>query len=92
MSTEERLLRLENAFSILVELARSTDERMDELLAAQANSEAKIAALADAQLNTERALTTLAERVTELAEAQTHIDRRLDALIDIIRAGRTGQA
>ncbi len=91
MSIEERVLRLENAFTILVELAQSTDERMDDLIAAQVNSEAKIAALADAQIQTEGALKTLTQRVTELTDAQAHTDRRLDALIDIMREARGDQ-
>lgn len=103
MSSEERLARLEDAFTLLIqmsqnmdervdELSHRTDERMDELIAAQANAEAKIAALADAQIRTEDALQVLTQRVTELVDTQAHTDRRLDALIDIIREGRTGQA
>jgi hypothetical protein len=41
----------------------------------------KINILIDAQIKTEESLVTL-------AESQTHTDRRLDALIDIIRGGR----
>lgn len=43
--------------------------------------EDKINILLNAQIKTEESLVTL-------AEAQTHTDRRLDALIDIIRGGR----
>ena len=39
--------------------------------------------LIDAQIRNE-------ERFALLAESQTHTDRRLDALIDIIREGRNG--
>ncbi len=97
MTAEERLLRLENAFATLaelaanqngriarleesfltlVELARRSDERVDQhqewinqLGAAQAESERKIAALAD---------------------AQAHTDQRLDGLIDIVRGQHDG--
>ncbi|HEX8472881.1 MAG TPA: hypothetical protein VF666_02520 [Pyrinomonadaceae bacterium] len=86
---------------------------IDELARAQVNSEAKIAALADAQIRTEDALaqlsasqsridmvmTILAEKMSELAEAQAklaesqiHTDRRLDALIDIVKEGRNGRS
>lgn len=110
MTTEERLLRLENSFSSLselaakseantaqlIELARNADERMDdhekwinELGAAQANSEARIAALADAQIKTEAVITSLGQKVDSLAQqvgeltaAQSATDRRLNALID----------
>jgi hypothetical protein len=59
---------------------------------AQANSEAKIAALADAQIKTEEALVKLAEAHTKLAESQAHTDQRLDALIDIVREFRNGKS
>jgi hypothetical protein len=32
------------------------------------------------------------ERFAQLAESQSHTDRRLDALIDIIREGRNGKS
>jgi hypothetical protein len=97
MSNEERITRLEQSFVMLTELARNADERLDGLAEAQANTEARVAALADAQIRTEdrlAELTTtisgLATAMTTLAEAQTHTDRRLDALIDIISEGRRG--
>ena len=99
MSTEDRILRLENAmstlaemaadqqrrtsrleesFTVLIDLVRRHDDRMDEfreglkeLRAAQAESERKIGALAD---------------------AQAHTDKKLDALIDIVRDQRNGQS
>jgi hypothetical protein len=45
----------------------------------------KITILIDAQLRNE-------ERFAKLAESQAHTDRRLDALIDIIRDGRNGKS
>ena len=99
MSTEERLARLENAFVNLTRLAESLDERLNTQLSwinllgeAQTNSEAKIAALADAQIKTEDALVKLTEAHTKLAESQAHTDRRLDALIDIVRELRNGKS
>jgi chromosome segregation ATPase len=113
MSTEERFARLENAFLTLTRLAESLDDRLNTQLTwinslgeAQANSEAKIAAVADAQIKTEDALVKLAEAHTKLAESQaklaesqaklaesqTHTDRRLDALIDIVRELRNGKS
>ena len=105
MTTEERLLRLENSFNtlaelaaqseartatltelmtqsqartdMLVELVRGINERsethttwINELGAAQANSEHKIAALVDAQIKTEEALQRLTEKVDRLADAR----------------------
>ncbi len=99
MTNEERLKNLGDISDLLVKLARNAHQRLDDLSEAQANSEAKIAALADAQIRTEAALETLsgsvtnmaekvgvlADRMAELAAAQTHTDQRLDALIDIVR-------
>lgn len=97
MSQEERLTRLEQSFVLLTQLANSVDERMDTLAEAQANTEVKIAALADAQIRAEdqireltQTVTGLTKAMTTLAESQTHTDRRLDALIDIISQGRQG--
>lgn len=103
MSLEERTASLENALAILVRLAQDLDERLNiqlswinQLGEAQANSEAKIAALADAQIQTEETMRDLAARTdatfARLAESQAHTDRRLDALIDIVREGRGGNS
>ena len=99
MGTEGRVARLENAFLTLTRLAESLDERMNTQLSwinmlgeAQANSEGKIAALADAQIRTEDALIKLTEAHTKLAASQAHTDQRLDALIDIVRELRNGKS
>jgi hypothetical protein len=67
---------------------------INQLSEAQANSDAKIAALADAQIRTEETIRDLAARtdaaLVRLAESQVHTDQRLDALIDIVREGRGG--
>ncbi len=85
MSTEDRLLRLENSFNTLVELARSADERMEtqqgwinQLGAAQTSLEEKMAALVDAQIQTERAITRLSDKVDALTD-------KVDALAEIQR-------
>ncbi len=83
MATEaERITRLEQAFVALTDLLQKMDARadrhetwIDELHAAQANTDAKLAALTDAQIQTEAAL-------RRLADAQTRTDERLNALID----------
>jgi hypothetical protein len=94
MANEERLLRLENSFVTLVELLENHGERFDglagahaELAAAQANSEAKIAALADAQIRTEGALEslagkmeTLAGRVVEVTEKEVELAANMSTL------------
>ena len=45
----------------------------------------KFDAMIDAQLRTDEAL-------AKLAESQAHTDKRLDALIDMVRQGRNGKA
>ena len=96
MSDGERLTNLEEFVRLMMQWTLRAEERMDELREAQANSEAKIAALADAQIKTEEAMARLADAQARaehrLAEAQTHTDRRLDALIDIVRGTREGNS
>ncbi|HLL76319.1 MAG TPA: hypothetical protein VK421_13795 [Pyrinomonadaceae bacterium] len=82
---------LAEASSRLHERMEEIAERMEEIAAAHANSEVKIAALADAQIKTEGVVASLSERMNELAAAQTHTEQRLDALIDIVREMREGR-
>lgn len=74
---QRRTARLEESFVTLVELVRGHDESIDELKAARAESERKFAELADAMKG--------------MADAQAHADRRVDALIDIVREWRNGR-
>lgn len=99
MSDDERVTNLQEFARLIMQWARQTEERLDvwaermnELSAAQANSEAKIAALADAQIRTETVVSALGEQMRELAAAQTHTYQRLDALIDIVRGMRQGDS
>jgi hypothetical protein len=71
MTPEERLDRLERITKLIVRAGLR--ERKD--------TREKIDALINSHIQTQEAL-------TKLAEAQAHTDRRLDALIDIIREGR----
>jgi chromosome segregation ATPase len=93
---QRRVTGLEESRAMLVELLGSHHDGITEMRAAQANADAKIAALADAQIRTEAAMERGNERVrtalAQLAESQTHTDQRLDALIDIVRGGRNGQS
>ncbi len=76
------------------ERAAKADTRIDRMervlmLAIRANQRERketregINALVAAQTHTE-------ESLAKLAESQTHTDKRLDALIDIVQAGRNG--
>lgn len=70
MSTEDRVLRLENSFNMLVELARTQSERMDEY-------ERRSGELAEAQKQTEAHISVLAEVMSELGRAQTRTEAAL---------------
>ena len=79
------MTHMQESFVMLVELARSHDEGLDELRtmqvelsAAQAESERKIAALADAHIRTEEAL--------------AHLTEKVDVIIDIIQGGLNGRS
>lgn len=52
----------------------------------------KINILIDAQIKNEESFARNEERFALLAESQIHTDRRLDALINIIREGRNGDS
>jgi uncharacterized coiled-coil protein SlyX len=70
MTTEERLLRLENAFTTLVELARNIDERLDDQ---------------DSRINTvETNLSALSDIVAEVAKNQKRTDEQLNNLAALI--------
>jgi predicted transcriptional regulator len=82
MSIEERVLHLEKYFTMLVELARSSNERMDEF-------DSKLNALAEAQTRTEANLSALTSIVGDT-------EKRLDRLAEIVERhiveGHNGQS
>jgi hypothetical protein len=83
--TEERLDRLERIAKLLVRAglrARRELRQQDD----------KITIMMDAQIKNEERFARLAQAQIELAESQAHTDRRLDALIDIVREGRNGKS
>jgi peptidoglycan hydrolase CwlO-like protein len=105
MAEDERIKNLQEFAGLMMQWVQRAEERMNEfregmnefregmneLRAAQANSEAKIAALADAQIRTEAVVSALGEQMRELAATQAHSDQRLDALIDIVRGMNQGE-
>ena len=85
MTSEQRLDRLERIAKLVVRAgvhARRREREQDE----------KINIIIDAQVKNEERFAKLAEAQTELAISQAHTDRRLDALIDIIREQRNGKS
>ena len=61
--TQRRVTRLEESYVTVVELLRSHHDGITEMRTAQANTDAKIAALADAQIHSERKLNELIDIV-----------------------------
>jgi predicted nuclease with TOPRIM domain len=70
-----RLQRLEDAFVQLVDLARTTDERLDAISTSQSRLEDVQTRLAEAQARTE-------SRLAELADAQARTESTLVQLAD----------
>jgi site-specific recombinase len=96
MTVEERVLRLESAFVTLTRMAEQMDARLDRGDERASDFDAKLEALADAQIRTEdalartnEALRALTVKVEALTDAQQHTDGRLSALIDIVQGGRS---
>ena len=84
-NTEERLDRLERIAKLLVRAGLRARREMRQ-------QDDKITIMIDAQIKNEERFAKLAQAQTELAESQTHTDRRLDALIDIVKEGRNGKS
>ena len=82
---EERLDRLERIAKLLVRAGLRARREMRY-------QDDKITIMIDAQIKNEERFAKLAEVQTELAESQAHADRRLDALIDIVKEGRNGKS
>ena len=75
---EERLDRLERIARLLVRAGLRARREMRQ-------QDDKITIMMDAQLKNE-------ERFAALAESQKHADRRLEALMEIIKEGRNGKS
>lgn len=75
---EERLDRLERIAKLLVRAGLRARRELRQ-------QDDKITIMMDAQLKNE-------ERFAELAESQKHTDRKLDALIDILKDGRNSKS
>ncbi len=78
MTPEQRLDRLERIAKLFVRAGLRARSNLRDM-------DEKFGMLVSAQLANE-------ERFAKLAESQAHTDRRLDALIDIVREGRNGNS
>ena len=83
-NVEERLDRLERIARLLVRAGLRARREMRQ-------QDDKITIMMDAQIKNEERFAKLAQSQADLAEAQAHTDRRLEALIDIVKEGRNGK-
>jgi DNA repair exonuclease SbcCD ATPase subunit len=86
---DERLNRLENIVTRLAELTANSVENINSQFAVLTDAHIR---LEEAQRRTEEAQRRTEEAFVRLAESQAHTDKRLDALIDIVREGRNGKS
>lgn len=83
---ENTARQIEYLGNALVALTEAHEQTREELAKSHARTMESLSELAEAQAQTQGAL-------KGLAESQAHSDRRLDALIDIVRGGKdTGQS
>lgn len=85
MTPEQRFDRIERIVKLMVQAglrARSQIREQGE----------KMNMIIDLQVQNEERFGRNEERFARLAEAQAHTDRRLDALIDIVREDRNGRS
>ncbi len=92
MTPEQRLDRLERIAKLFVNAGlrarrdvRGHDYKINHLVDLQIQNEERFAKLAESHAN-------LAASQANLAESQANTNRRLDALIDIVRDGRNGDS
>jgi pyruvate-formate lyase len=83
--TEETLDRLERIAKLLVRAGLRARREMRQ-------QDDKITIMIDAQIKNEERFAKLAQAQTELAESQANTDRRLEALLEIVKEGRNGKA
>ncbi|HEY0321981.1 MAG TPA: hypothetical protein VGC66_13565 [Pyrinomonadaceae bacterium] len=86
---DERLNRLENIVTRLAEVTVNSIETINSQFAILTDAHIR---LEEAQRRTEEAQRRTEEAFARLAESQAHTDKRLDALIDIVREGRNGKS
>jgi hypothetical protein len=82
--TEETFDRVERIAKLLVRAGLRARREMRQ-------QDDKITIMIDAQIKNEERFAKLAQAQTELAEALAHTDRRLEALIEIVKEGRNGK-
>lgn len=85
MTPEQKFDRLERIVKLMVKAGLRARSQMRE----QGD---RIKMIIEYQMQNEERFGRNEERFAKLAEAQAHTDRRLDALIEIVREGRNGRS
>ncbi len=85
MTPEQRFDRLERIVKLMVKAGLRARGQMRE-------QGEKLNMIIDFQVQNEERFGKNEERFAKLAEAQSHTDRRLDVLIDIVRQDRNGRS
>ncbi len=92
MTPEQKFDRLERIVKLMVKAGlrarsqmREQGDRINMIIEYQMQNEERFG-------RNEERFERNEERFAKLAEAQAHTDRRLDALIDIVREGRNGRS
>lgn len=95
MTNEE----IQKTMEFIIKQQESFSENMEQLRESHAKGEARLSRLEAAFVNLYTTVTEIGKaqkeltgKVSELAEAQTHTDQRLNVLIDILNEGRNGKS
>ena len=99
MTPEQRFDRLERIVKLMIKAglraraqSREQNEKINIIIDAQMRNEERFAQNEQRFAQNEQRFAQNEERFARLAESQTHADRRIEALIDIVRYGRNGKA
>ena len=98
MDSEQRLDRIERILKLMVgaglrarRSGREQDDKINIIVDYQIKNEERLQMIVEYQLKNEERFQQNDERFARLADAQTHSDQKLGALIDIVRRSRHGR-
>jgi len=81
----------DDKINIIVDYQIKNEERLQMIVEYQLKNEERFQMIVDHQLKNEERFQQNVERFARLADAQTHSDQKLGALIDIVRRSRHGR-
>jgi hypothetical protein len=92
LRARRQLRQQDDKITIMIDAQIKNEDRFAELAESQNQHDDKITIMIDAQIKNEDRFAELAESQKQLVESQKNTDRRLDALMDIVREGRNGKS